>query len=117
MIRPTFKMRGEESIDDIITNAESVGPKELIIEKLEEYHNEDVERLAIELYDYLSKDKLEESQGLIDQFFIENYQSVNEGEEFKTESSEIEEIENMIEKETPEEKPKDVQVTFKGALE
>ena len=117
MIRPTFNMRGEESIDDIISHNESVGPKELIVEKLEGYENSDVNNLAIELYDYLSKDKLEESQSLIDQFFIENYQSEKEDVEFRSESSEIEEVEDMLEEKTPEEKSKDVQVTFKGALE
>ena len=51
------------------------------------------------------------------QFFIENYQSEKEDVEFRSESSEIEEVEDMLEEKTPEEKSKDVQVTFKGALE
>ena len=115
MIRPTFNMRGEESIDDIITRTESVGPKELIIENLEGYGNSDVNKLAIELYDYLSKDKLEESQALIEQFFMENYQTSNEEIEFRIEKNELEEVEEIFEEETPEEE-QDVQVTFKGVL-
>ncbi len=113
MIRPTFNMNSVEEIE-ILEEIDSVGPKELIIEKLEEYDNDDVNNLAIELYDYLSKDKLEESQGLIDQFFMENYQTENDEIEFKAET---EEIEDIVEEETSEEKSKDVQVTFKGVLE
>jgi DNA repair exonuclease SbcCD nuclease subunit len=116
MIRPTFNMHDEESIDDIITRTESVGPKELIIEKLEGYGNSDVDKLAIELYDYLSKDRIEESQALIDQFFIENYQTVKDETEFQTQKAEFDEFEDMI-NETPEEKSKDTQVTFKEVLE
>ena len=111
MIRPTFNMVGEESIDDIIVHTESVGPKELIIEKLEDYEDKDVEKLAIELYDYLSKDKLEESQVLIDQFFIEKYNTSKDDEEIKTEET----LPDEAEEETPE--SKDIQVTFKEVLE
>lgn len=113
MIRPTFNMLGEESIDDIIIRTESVGPKELIIENLESYENKDIEKLALELYDYLSKDKLEESQSLIDSFFIEHYQTVNDEIEFKTEP----EYGNDNDEENPYGQSKDVQVTFKEVLE
>lgn len=34
MIRPEFKMIGEDNIDDIIIQSDSLGPKELIVDKL-----------------------------------------------------------------------------------
>ncbi len=119
MIRPTFKMIGEdESVVDIFNEEKSIGPKELIVEKLNGYGNDKVTKLALDLYDFLSKDKLDESNEIIDQFFEENYNSVVEEADFKTEKIEKEELEEVIkEDETPDDEPKDVQVTFKGALE
>ena len=113
MIRPTFNMADEEPIDVIITNSERVGPKELIVKQLEGYGNSDVDKLALDLYDYLSKDNLEDAQELIDQFFQDNYNSVDDDVEFVTEKIEKEEspIEEVEEKPS-EEEPKDVQVTF-----
>ncbi len=118
MIRPTFKMIGEDdSVIDIFNEEKSIGPKELIVDKLEGYGNSKITKLALDLYDYLSKDKLEESNEIIDQFFEENYQSLDEEIDFKTEKIEKEEVKEIIkEEETSEEQPNDVQVTFKGAL-
>lgn len=117
MIRPTFNMIGEDiEILKDITN--SVGPEELIVDKLEGYGNSDVDKLAIELYRLLSKDRLEDSQTLIDQFFIDNYQSTKDEVEFKTEKIDNEDVEEEItEDENIDEESGDVQVTFKGALE
>ncbi len=116
MIRPTFNMVGEDiKILEDITN--SIGPEELIVEKLEGYGNSDVDKLAIELYRLLSKDRLEDSQTLIDQFFVDNYQSTNDDMEFITETIEKEDVEkDMAEDENIDEESSDVQVTFKGAL-
>ena len=73
------------------------------------YDDEAVTNLAVDLYDYLSKDKLDESKDLVDQFYEDNYHTV------------IEEDEDLIiediDEETPLEKPKDKQVTFKEVLE
>ncbi|WP_296881707.1 DNA repair exonuclease [uncultured Methanobrevibacter sp.] len=113
IIRPNFNMVGEESIDIIINENNRVGPKELIVEKLKGYGNSDVNKLAIDLYDYLSKDRIEDSQDIIDQFFQEHYNTVKDDVEFKIEKEEIEEVEE----ETPEEQPKDVQVTFKKEVQ
>ena len=116
MIRPTFNMVGDDiEIGNDITN--SIGPEELIVEKLEGYGNSDVDKLAIELYRLLSKDRLEDSQTLIDQFFVDNYQSTNDDMEFITETIEKEDVEkDMAEDENIDEESSDVQVTFKGAL-
>lgn len=109
MIRPTFNMLGEESIDEIISQNESLGPKELLVEQLEGYGNSDVNTLAIELYEYLSKDKLDEANELITQFYDEHYNNVDEDVEFKTEQVE--------KQDSPQEESKDdVQVTFKEVL-
>ncbi|WP_298498654.1 DNA repair exonuclease [uncultured Methanobrevibacter sp.] len=100
MIRPTFNLVDDE-IEIELTRDSPVGPEELLIEKLEGYENEDVQKLAVDLYNFLSKDKLEDSQELIDQYFIEHYPSL-----------ESEDDEEESEKDTD-----DIQVTFKGVLE
>ena len=99
MIRPTFNLENEDIEIDIIRES-PIGPEELLIEKLEGYQNEDVQKLAVDLYNFLSKDKLEDSRELIDQYFIEHYPSLD-----------VDEVE-----ETSEE-TKDIQVTFKEAVE
>ncbi|WP_458456811.1 metallophosphoesterase family protein [Methanobrevibacter sp.] len=109
MIRPKFNMVGEESIDEIINQDGSVGPKELIVGQLEGYGNSDINKLAVDLYDYLSKDKIDESRNLINHFYEEYYSNIDEDVEFKTESVEKDE--------KPKEKSEDVQLTFKGGLE
>ena len=113
MIRPTFNMLGEESIDEITSSISRVGPEELIVGQLEVYENEDVDKLAIELYHMLSKDSLEESQLLIDQFYEEHYKTPNEDLEDDAQKDE----EELLHKKAPEEKTGDIQVTFKGDLE
>ena len=107
MIRPKFNMVGEESIDEIISHNESVGPKDLLIEQLEDYGSEDVNKLAVDLYDYLSKDNLEESGELINHFY-EEYYSNNDDMDFKAEISE--------EDEEPQEESEDIQTTFEEVL-
>ncbi|WP_067042641.1 DNA repair exonuclease [Methanobrevibacter sp. YE315] len=104
MIRPKFIMAGEESIDEILKQNDSVGPKELIVEQLEGYGNSDVNQLAVDLYDFLSKDKIEESRDLINQFYNDYYSSNNDDIEFKTEEIERDE--------TPQEESEDVQTTL-----
>ena len=108
MIRPTFNMVGEKSISDIILPTESLGPKELFLEQLRGYGSGDVDRLAIDLFDLLSKDKIEESKELIDIFYEENYSNLADVVEFKTESVEKEEL--------PQEESEDVQINFNEVL-
>ena len=74
MIRPKFTMAGEKSIDEIFADENAnIGPKELIIKQLEDYNSDEVNQLALDLYDYLSKDKIDESMDLIEQFYSEFY--------------------------------------------
>ena len=75
MIRPTFKAPGEESIDDIIQTNESVGPRELIVERLKQYDDENVNNLAVDIYELLSKDNLDDAEDLIIQFYKDYYQT------------------------------------------
>ena len=42
-------------VDAIINDENALGPKELLIDELKEYDSEDVNNLAVELYDLLSK--------------------------------------------------------------
>ena len=106
MIRPTFNMAGEESLSDI--TKDSLGPKDLIVDQLQDYGNEVVDTLAVELYDLLSKDKIEESGELINLFYEQYYSNIKDDVEFKTES---------IEKDEPhQEESDDVQVKFNEVL-
>ena len=114
MIRPTFSMAGEESIDEILREDTRIGPMELIDEQSNEIGRGPTRKLAGDLYNYLSKDNLEDAQELIDQYFKENYKTLDDDIEFKTETIEKnEDLEEPAKKQTPEEEPKDVQVTFK----
>ena len=92
MIRPTFNMVGEDDIDIIVDDGNSLGPKEILKEQLKVYDDESISSLAVDLYELLSKDKIEESQDLIDQFFEENYRTVVVKNELKLEEFEDEEI-------------------------
>ena len=78
MIRPTFNVLDREvDVNAIINDENALGPKELLINELKEYDSEDINNLAVELYDLLSKNKTEESQDLINQFFRENYSVID----------------------------------------
>ena len=107
MIRPTFIMAGEE-YELIEVESRKLGPEQLIESKLEGYGNSYVKTLAIDLYHLLSKDKVEESQELINQYFNDHYANVVEDMEFKTE---------QVKKEEDLQEKDDVQVTFKEALQ
>ena len=85
MIRPTFIMIDEEDIDIIIDENNALGPKEIIKEQLKTYDNESISNLAVDLYELLSKDKVDESHDLIDQFFEQNYRTAIDENEFKLE--------------------------------
>ena len=107
MIRPKFNMAGELPVEYLLENDNALGPKELLSEQLTKYYNsDDVNQLAADLYDYLSKDKLEESKALITQFFDDFYNTVKDD----AESSE-DEGENI-----PHEESEDVQATFEEVL-
>ena len=125
MIRPTFNtVEGE--IDEVFVRDNPIGPRELIIEKLDGYGNSDVKKLALDLYEMLSRDKLEDSRAVIDQYYEKNYLSPDDDVEFTTEEFEREvadseifesdSIEPMPEEEE-EDATKDIQVTFKEVLE
>ncbi len=117
MIRPTFNMVDGE-IEDIIVREAPVGPKELILEKLEDYENEDIGKLAIDIYDLLSKDKLEDARGVIDQYYAEHY-PLDEDMEVTIETIEDEFEDEMAESEDEisEDETDDTQVTFKEVPE
>ena len=108
MIRPNFKMVGEDDVEIIMDENDSLGPKEILKEQLKVYDDEAISNLAVDLYELLSKDRIDESQDLIAQFYDQYYRTIVENE---IESEEIED------EETPLEKPKKVQVKFKEVLE
>ena len=121
MIRPKLELVDDIPLD--LEENENIGPKELITEQLKGYGNDQVNHLALDLYDYLSKDNLEDAKELIDSFFESNYHTDNDNVEFVTEELEKEEPpveesaaeESSVEKDTAED-DLDVQVTFKEAL-
>ena len=102
MIRPTFEMF-DEKITSVVVGRNPLGPEQLIEKNLEGYGNGKVTELAIDLYHMLSKDKLDESQAVIDQYFNDHYLNVDGEVEFKTEE---------VKKPQPPEEKEDVQVTF-----
>ena len=81
MIRPKFKVPGEESIDLIIDKENALGPVEVLSSRLEKYDDEDITKFAPELYNLLSKDKSEDARELIDEFYKEKYPIEEEVEE------------------------------------
>ena len=109
MIRPTFSMVDEELPMSILDGQNGrICPEDLLIEKLNEYDNKDVSTFAIELYHSLSKDNLEESGDIINQFYSDHYSNIAEVMEFVTED---------IEKEPyPEDDNKDAVVKFNEVL-
>ena len=103
MIRPKFNTK-DDIISDTDVHEGRVGIEELLTEQLNVYDNEDVNVLGVELYKYLSKDRLEESGNLINQFYEEHYHHVDEEIEFKTEKVKKDEV--------PDEDSKDIQLTL-----
>jgi hypothetical protein len=81
MIRPKFKLPGEESIDLIIDKENALGPIEVLSSRLEKYDDEDTTKFATELYNLLSKDKSEDAKELMDEFYKEKYPIEEEVEE------------------------------------
>jgi len=73
MIRPKFKVPGEESIDLIIDKENALGPIEVLSSRLEKYDDEEIIKFATELYNLLSKDKSEDAKELMDEFYKEKY--------------------------------------------
>ena len=107
MIRPTFNMYDEDESVLMPEVTSKLGPEELLKIQLKGYGS-NVDVLSTELYDLLSKDKLEEAKEIIDQFYNDHYANINEDVEFKTEK---------VEEETPKEEKPEGQVTFKEVLE
>ncbi|MEE1335613.1 metallophosphoesterase family protein [Methanobrevibacter sp.] len=102
MIRPTFIMAGEEiEINEI--ESKRLGPEQLLESQLEGYGNGDVTTLAIDLYHLLSKEKLDESQELINQYFNDHFSYEIEDDGLETDE--------FIMEQPPKEK-EDIQITF-----
>ena len=73
MFRPTF--RNEELIieERYIKDNTSLEPKDLLVESLKSFDNDDISNLAVDLLDSLSKDKFEDSQKIADLFYEEYF--------------------------------------------
>ena len=73
MIRPKFITSDEENIDLIIDKENALGPIEVLSSRLESYDDEDITKLAVDLYNLLSKDKSEEAEELLNEFYNKKY--------------------------------------------
>lgn len=83
MIRPKFQLIDEE-VEELIRKDTSLGPKELLIEGLKEFNNESVEKLAVELYDSLSKENNENSEKIISDYYTAHFAVEEEKKEGQT---------------------------------
>ncbi|KZX17506.1 putative metallophosphoesterase YhaO [Methanobrevibacter cuticularis] len=73
LIRPTFKTDTMINEENINGDNSSLEPRDLLIEHLKSFDNEDISNLAIDLLDNLSKDKLEESEKIANNFYEEYF--------------------------------------------
>lgn len=108
MIRPKFNVKSDELIDEDYIKQKGLGAKEIIVEQLKKYNNDDVTQLAINLYEYLSKDKIEESEDLIKQFYNDFYNSTKNEIEIQTEEK--------VELKAPQKNSESIQETFNEVL-
>lgn len=76
-IRPTFKSEDILNDEKLIEDIDNLDPKELLAEKLRIFDNEDIVKLAIELLNNLSTEKLEESEKIANKFFKEYFEDID----------------------------------------
>ncbi|RBQ22504.1 DNA double-strand break repair protein Mre11 [Candidatus Methanobinarius endosymbioticus] len=81
MLRPSFKADDLIKEENQIGDKTSLEPKDLLIERLKSFDNEDISNLAIDLLNFLSKDKFEESEKISNSFYEEYFGQYEE--EFK----------------------------------
>ncbi len=83
MIRPKFNMLDAGDVTGIIDdNGEiTIHPKDLISKHLENYESDELNQFALDLYDFLSMDKIDESRDLVEQFFNDFYDNSKQFEE------------------------------------
>ncbi|MCC7553179.1 MAG: DNA repair exonuclease [Methanobacteriaceae archaeon] len=103
LIRPIFKSNDTLSDKEIdISEIDSLEPKTLLNEHLKSFENQDISNLAIDLYENLSKDNIEESEKLIESFYNDYFEEINVSEEDITdagennEQTELKEFDNDI---------------------
>ncbi len=76
-IRPTFKSEDIVNDEKLIEDITTLEPKELLSEKLKSFDNEDITNLGIGLFDNLSKDKTEESEKIVDNFYKDYFENIS----------------------------------------
>ncbi len=107
MVRPIFKFNDEDDEIELISSSGKLGPKELLVDKLKDFGNENIVRLGVDLYGTLSLNRSEDAFDLAEKYFENNFNSmVIDRDKSKTKPTE------------KEEKPEDndLQITFKEAL-
>jgi len=78
IIRPTLKSTDDLKSEDIdFAQMVSLEPKSLLYEYLKAFDNDDISNLAIDLYENLSFDKIEESEKLINNFYDDYFEKVD----------------------------------------
>lgn len=106
MLRPSFKSDALIKEEKLIGDNESLEPKDLLVEQLKSFDNEDISNLAIDLLDTLSKDKFEESEKISDAFY-EDYFGQYE-EEYKKIAKKADKYKKTAKKGTKKETRKEV---------
>jgi len=77
MFRPSLTEEKTEEEESFISFDDSLGPRELLKEFLSDYYdNEDINNLALDLFDNLSRDKKEEAQKISDNFYKNFFEKV-----------------------------------------
>ncbi|MCL2156694.1 MAG: DNA repair exonuclease [Methanobrevibacter sp.] len=80
-VRTVFKSEDILNDEKLIEDVTSLDPRKLLAERLKDFDNEDIVKLAIELLDNLSNEKLEESEKISNKFFTEYFLELDISEE------------------------------------
>jgi DNA repair exonuclease SbcCD nuclease subunit len=73
MLRPSFKPDDLIKEEELIGDNDSLEPKDLLIESLKSFENDDITGLTIDLLDSLSRDKMEEAEKISNAFYEEYF--------------------------------------------
>ncbi|MBZ9570517.1 DNA repair exonuclease [Methanobrevibacter sp. TMH8] len=73
MLRPSFKTDELIKEEKLIGDNNSLEPRDLLMDRLKSYENEDITNLAIDLFNSLSKDKFDESEKISNNFYEEYF--------------------------------------------
>lgn len=112
IIRPVFKFSDDEEIESFSVSGR-LGPRELLVDKLNEFGNENIVKLGVDLYNTLHITHTEEADEVARSYFENNFDSIVVDKK-DDESDDGEDVEES-EEDSNSKKDSNV-ITFKGAL-